>query len=133
VWNISSQLYVSCLVRALLFVLRVHDLSVFTATLLICCHCHLKLHADSVNMLLYAGNRLLGSCAVCFWLEPTFRRNISPPSSGQVNSNENIVSRCLHAFLSLPQIHEYRCYHIIYSPFCFTCLLNNTLHNLFAM
>jgi hypothetical protein len=23
----------------------------------------------------YAGNRLLGSCAVYFWLEPTFRRN----------------------------------------------------------
>jgi hypothetical protein len=41
------------------------------------------------------GNRLLGSCTVYFWLELTFRRNVSPPSSGQVNCNENIVSRCL--------------------------------------
>jgi hypothetical protein len=32
---------------------------------------------------------------VYFWLEPTFRGNVSPPSSGQVNSDENIVSRCL--------------------------------------
>jgi hypothetical protein len=30
-----------------------------------------------------------------FWLEPMFRRNVSPPSSGQVNRDENIVSRCL--------------------------------------
>jgi hypothetical protein len=43
----------------------------------------------------YAGNCLLGSCAMYFWLEPTFRRNVSPPSSGQVNHDENIVSRCL--------------------------------------
>jgi hypothetical protein len=27
------------------------------------------------------------------WLEPTFRRNVSPPSSGQVNRDENTVSR----------------------------------------
>jgi hypothetical protein len=40
----------------------------------------------------YAGNRLLGSCAVYYWLEPTFRRNVSLPSSGQVNRDENIVS-----------------------------------------
>jgi hypothetical protein len=33
-----------------------------------------------------------------FWLEPTFRRNVSPPSSGQVNRDENIVSRCLQMF-----------------------------------
>jgi hypothetical protein len=32
-----------------------------------------------------AGNRLLGSCAVYFWVEPTFRRNVSPLSSWQVN------------------------------------------------
>jgi hypothetical protein len=30
---------------------------------------------------------------VYFWLEPTFRRNVSPPSSGQVNRDENI---CRH-------------------------------------
>jgi hypothetical protein len=41
------------------------------------------------------GNHLLGSCAVYFWLEPTFRRKVSPPSSGQLNRDENIVSRCL--------------------------------------
>jgi hypothetical protein len=35
---------------------------------------------------------------VYFWLEPTFRRNVSPPSSGQVNRDENIVSRCLQMF-----------------------------------
>jgi hypothetical protein len=27
---------------------------------------------------------------VYFWLEPTFQKNVSPPSSGQVNRNENI-------------------------------------------
>jgi hypothetical protein len=37
-----------------------------------------------------AGNRLLGSYAVYFWLEPTFRRNVSPPSSGQVDRDEII-------------------------------------------
>jgi hypothetical protein len=45
-----------------------------------------------------AGNRLLGSCAVYFWLKPTFRRNVSSPSSGQVNRDESIwagVCRCL--------------------------------------
>jgi uncharacterized membrane protein len=36
------------------------------------------------------GNRLLGSCAVYFCLEPTFRRNVSPPSSVQLNRDENI-------------------------------------------
>jgi hypothetical protein len=44
------------------------------------------------------GNPLLGSCAVYSWLEPTFRRNVSPSSSGQVNRDENIVSRCLQRF-----------------------------------
>jgi hypothetical protein len=48
-----------------------------------------------VLMNFISGNRLLGSCAVYFWLEPTFRRDVSPPSSGQVNSDENILSRCL--------------------------------------
>jgi hypothetical protein len=32
---------------------------------------------------------------VYFSLEPTFRRNVSPPSSGQVNRDEHRVSRCL--------------------------------------
>jgi hypothetical protein len=32
---------------------------------------------------------------VYFWLELTFWRNVSPQSSGQVNRDENIVSRCL--------------------------------------
>jgi hypothetical protein len=48
-----------------------------------------------VSFVCNAGNHLLGSCAVYIWLEPTFRKNVSPPSSGQVNCNENIVSRCL--------------------------------------
>jgi hypothetical protein len=33
---------------------------------------------------------------VYFWLEPTFQMNVSPPSSGQVNCDENIVSRHSH-------------------------------------
>jgi hypothetical protein len=60
----------------------------------------------------YAGNRFLGSCAVYFWLEPTFRRNVSPPSSGQVNAmriyervsaNRHLQVSIFPTFPTLPQ------------------------------
>jgi hypothetical protein len=37
--------------------------------------------------------RLLGCSTVWVWFEPTFRRNVSPPSLGQVNNTRLQVSR----------------------------------------
>jgi hypothetical protein len=43
----------------------------------------------------YEESRLLGSGAVWLWLEPTFRRNVSPACSGRMNRDENTVNRWL--------------------------------------
>jgi hypothetical protein len=41
----------------------------------------------------YEEYRLLGSSTVWVRFEPTFRRNVSPPYSGQVNNTRSQVSR----------------------------------------
>jgi hypothetical protein len=38
---------------------------------------------------IYEGHRLLGYSTVWFWFEPTFRRIVSPPSSGQVSNTRS--------------------------------------------
>jgi hypothetical protein len=43
----------------------------------------------------YEEYRLLGCSTVWVWFEPTFRRYVSPPSSGQVNNMKSQVSRWL--------------------------------------